>query len=96
MVEHTTDYAGVTFTHVLRSGGVLLLVFKNGRGVLNFDDPHYQTNRTFMLYDELEVQDWLSSAGLDLLPPDGDRPGGITRFRDGKGVWHAVGFWRKP
>ena len=81
---------------VLRSGGVLLLVFKNGSGVLKFDDPDYQTNRSFKLYDELEIQDWLSSLGLDLIPPDGDRPGGITRFRDGKGVPHAVGFWRKP
>ena len=85
-----------SFTHVLRSGGVLLLVFKNGRGVLNFDDDHYQVNRSFTLYDELEVREWLSSGGLDLMPRNGDSPGGITRFRDGKGVRHAVGFWRKP
>ena len=81
---------------MLRSGGVLLLVFKNGIGVLNFDDPHYKTDRYFMLYDEQEIQGWLSSVGLDLIPPDGDRPGGLTRFRDGKCVCHAVGFWRKP
>ncbi len=85
-----------SFTHVLRPGGVLLLVFKTGRGVLNFDDPHFQTDRSFILYDEPEVEDWLSSAGLDLIPPDGSRPGGITLIRDGKGIWHAVGFWRKP
>ena len=81
---------------MLRSGGVLLLVFESRRGALNFENPHYQTNRSLILYDELEVQDCLSSSGLDLIPPDGDRPGGITRFRDGKGVWHAVGFRRKP
>ena len=85
-----------SFADVFRSGGVLLLVFKNGKGVLNFEDLDYQTNRSFTLYDVLEVQGWLSSAGLGLIPPDGDRPGGITRFRDGKGIWHAVGFWRKP
>ena len=85
-----------SFAQVIRSGGVLLLVFKDGRGVLNFDDPHFQTGRSFMLYGVPEVQDWLSSAGLGLIRPDGDRPGGITRFRDGKGIWHAIGFWRKP
>ena len=85
-----------SFAQVIRSGGVLLLVFKDGRGVLNFDDPHYQTSRSFMLYDVVEVQDWLSSAGLGLIPPEGDRPGGISRFRDGKGIGHATGFWRKP
>ena len=85
-----------SFTQVLRPGGVLLLVFKNGGGVLSVVDPDFKVNRSFMLYDELEVQDWLSSAGMSLIPPDGDRPGGITRFRDGKGVQHAVGFWRKP
>ena len=85
-----------SFTDVLCRGGVLLLVFKSGGGVLNFEDPDYQVSRSFMLYDELDIQDWLSSSGMSLIPPDGDRPGGITRFRDGKGVRHAVGYWRKP
>ena len=85
-----------SFAQVIRSGGVLLLVFKDGNGVLNFDDPHFQTSRSFMLYEVTEVQDWLSSAGLSLIYPDGDRPGRITRFRDGKGIRHAIGFWQKP
>ena len=84
-----------SLARVLIPGGVLMLVFKPGRGVLKLYDHHFQTQRSFMLYDEDHIQGHLSSLGLTLIPPDGDRPGGLMHFRDGKGVRHAVGFWHK-
>ena len=40
---------------VLRPGGVLQLMFKNGRGVISIFDQDYGVDRTFRLYDEGEM-----------------------------------------
>ena len=80
---------------MLRPGGVMLLVFKVGRGVQEVYDPHFGENRYFAFFDEEAIGKSLSSLGLQLVPPTGDSPAGFAHFRDGKNVAHSVGFWRK-
>ena len=84
-----------SIARVLRPNGVLLLVFKSGRGAQEVYDPHFGEIRYFMAYDEESIEKSLSSLGLELVGPDGDRPAALTHFLDGKNVGHAVGFWRK-
>ena len=84
-----------SLARVLTPSGVLVLVFKPGRGALSFYDSDFQIARSFILYDEAKVQGSLSNLGLELIPPDNGLPGGLTHFRDGKGVRHVVGFWQK-
>lgn len=83
------------FARVLKPGGVLLLMFKEGKGILQVHDRDYGVERAFLLYDPEEVDRHLRARGLHLLPPEGNSLGGWMHFLDPKGVWHAVGFWRK-
>ena len=84
-----------SFTRILRPGGVLLLVFKPGRKLQEVYDPHFEETRYFVAHDEAEIQRILSSMGMELVLPNGESPGVLTHFRDGKNVGHAAGFWRK-
>ena len=83
------------FARALKPGGVLLLMFKEGKGVLRVYDRDYGVERAFLLYEPEEVDRRLQELGLHLIPPEGEALGGLMRFLDPKGVWHAVGFWRK-
>ena len=81
---------------VLRPGGVLQLMFKNGRGVTTVYDRDYDVERSFQLYDEQEVLGVLESYGLELVEvKDSNLLGGIMYFTDPKPVDHCVFFARK-
>ena len=80
---------------LLAPSGVLLLAFKSGIGELSIYDRDFRATRSFILHDEVKIADWLSASGLNLIPRGKEFPGGLIRFRDGKGVPHVVGFWSK-
>ncbi len=81
---------------VLKSGGVLQLMFKNGQGVQTVFDGDYGVNRSFQLYDEHDILRKLNSYRMSLV--DGVDPkllGGIMYFTDPKPVDHCVFYARK-
>ena len=81
---------------VLRAGGVLQLMFKNGSGVITVFDRDYGTERSFQLYDERELLGQLKGLGLELIEAaDPDELGGLLYFTDPKPVEHCVFFARK-
>ena len=86
------------FARVLRSGGVLQLMFKPGRGVETAVDGAYGTggvSRSFQLYDEQELLEALSALGLRLIEGGADgRLGGLLYFDDNKPMRHCV-FWTR-
>ncbi len=86
------------FARVLRTGGVLQLMFKPGRGVATAVDGAYGrggVSRSFQLYDERELLDALSSLGLLLVEEGADgKLGGLLYFEDNKPMRHCV-FWAR-
>ena len=81
---------------VLKTGGVLQLMFKNGSGLLTVFDKDYGTERTFQLYDEGEVLGILNDLGLELIASDSEgHLGGRMFFVDPKHVRHCVFYMRK-
>ena len=89
---------GVTLpelARVLKMGGVLQLMFKVGTGIKGVYDRDYDTQRTFQLYEPEEVITLLGSQGLQVVPPDGDKLGGVIYFTDTKPVEHCVFYARK-
>ena len=83
-------------SRVLRPGGVLQLMFKNGSGVLTVFDKDYAANRSFQLYDEGELLKLLQGLGLSLIEGESsDDLGGFIYFTDPKPVDHCVFFARK-
>lgn len=84
------------FARVLKPGGMLQLMFKNGRGVKTVYDRDYGADRSFQLYDEHDVLQTLQSDGLELV--EAERPemlGGIMYFTDPKVVEHCVFYVRR-
>lgn len=89
---------GVTlpeFARLLKDGGVLQLMFKTGKGVATVYDRHYGEDRTFQLYDVDKVLALLAGLGLDLVPEEGGKLGGVVYFTDPKPMEHCVLFARK-
>ena len=89
---------GVTlpeFARVLRPQGVLQLMFKNGQGLSTVYDKDYGVDRTFHLYGTDEVLDQLGSRGLQIIPEEGSKLGGVMFFKDPKPMEHCVLFARK-
>jgi SAM-dependent methyltransferase len=81
---------------VLKPGGVLQLMFKNGDGVLTIYDKDYGTERSFQLYDEQRVLQVLSRHGMRLVVSESsDELGGVMHFTDPKGARHCVFYARK-
>ena len=81
---------------VLKSGGVLQLMFKNGHGVKTVFDRDYGVNRSFQLYDEHDILRELESHRMSLM--DGGDPnllGRIMYFTDPKPVDHCAFYARK-
>ena len=83
---------------VLRPGGVLQLMFKNGSGTETVVDAAYGENgvdRTFQLYDENQLLRVLEDCGCYLIDsePD-DRLGGFLYFSDAKPMRYCV-FWTR-
>ena len=101
VIQHIepADLMGVTlkeFSRILRPDGVLQLMFKHGQGILTVYDRHYETDRSFHLYDEQEILAGLSSFGLNLVESENpDLLGGVMYFTDPKPVDHCVFYTRK-
>ena len=83
------------FTRLLRAGGCLQLMFKNGSGVATVYDRDYGVDRTFQLYETDEVVRVVSEQGLSIIPAEGEKLGGIMYFTDPKPMEHCVFFARK-
>lgn len=89
---------GVTlpeFARLLKKGGVLQLMFKVGSGVATVYDRDYGADRTFQLYDPDEVLGLLAGMGLELIPEEGAKLGGVMYFTDPKPMEHCALFARK-
>ena len=101
VIQHIApeQVVGVTLpelARVLRPGGILQIMFKNGRGVTTVYDRDYGVERSFQLYDENEVLGVLRSHGLELVEADDPAIlGGIMYFTDPKPVDHCVCYLRK-
>lgn len=81
---------------VLKPGGVLQLMFKNGDGVLTIYDKDYGTERSFQLYDEQRVLKVLTRHGMELVESrSSDGLGGVMYFTDPKGARHCVFYTLK-
>lgn len=80
---------------VLRPGGVLQLMFKNGRGVQTVYDKDYETQRTFQLYSEKDLLRTLTRQKLKLIEARDEKLGGIMFFTDPKPMEHCVFYMRK-
>ncbi len=92
-VEHVTL---PELARVLRPGGVLQLMFKQGEGVLTVYDRDYGAERCFQLYREPWVLARLKELGLELVEAGADgRPGGLIYLTDPKPVDHCVLFARR-
>ena len=83
------------FTRLLKIGGLLQLMFKNGTGVATVYDRDYGADRAFQLYDADEVVDLLSNRGLNIIPAEDEKLGGVMFFTDPKPMQHCVFFARK-
>ena len=89
---------GVTLpelARVLKVGGVLQLMFKIGSGVATVYDKDYGAERTFQLYRPEEVIGTLASRGLEVVPPEGHKLGGVIYFADPKPMDYCVFYARK-
>jgi len=101
VIQHITpeDVFRVTlreFARVLKPGGVLQLMFKNGRGVTTMYDKDYGAERSFQLYDEYDLLSALGSYGFRLVETeDPNLLGGIMYFTDPKPMEHCVFYVRK-
>ena len=89
---------GVTLpelARVLNAGGILQLSFKIGSGIATVYDRDYGADRAFQLYDVDEVIRVLKHRGLDVIPSEGDKLGGVMYFTDPKPMEHCALFARK-
>ena len=80
---------------VLKPGGLLQLMFKVGDGVITVYDKDYESDRTFQLYDTDELVTLLYNLGLEIVPPEGEKLGGVMYFIDPKPMQHCVFFARR-
>lgn len=101
VIQHIKPQIAKTVTlpelcRVLKPGGVLQLMFKNGNGVLTVFDKDYGTERAFQLYNEHELVGVLESLSMELIPSDSeDHLGGLMFFVDPKHARHCVFYMRK-
>lgn len=89
---------GVTlpeFARVLRPGGVLQLCFKYGNGIASLYDKDYGADRAFRLYGVDEVLERLTELGLQVIPVEGEKLGGVMYFTDPKPMEHCLLYARK-
>ena len=83
-------------TRVLRPGGVLQLMHKNGDGVISVFDKDYGVDRTFRLYDEREMLRVLQGRGMTLIEAASPQElGGFLYLTDPKQVDHCLFYARK-
>ncbi|PKB79207.1 MAG: hypothetical protein BZY88_14495 [SAR202 cluster bacterium Io17-Chloro-G9] len=83
-------------TRVLKPGGILQLMFKNGSGIISVFDRDYGVDRAFQLYDEAELLELLKTLQCELVQADtSGQLGGVMYFTDPKPVDHCVFYVRK-
>lgn len=93
VVERTTL---PELARVLRPGGVLQLMFKNGDGVSTLFDRDYGEERSFQLHDEHWILAVLGKHGMSLVEESSEeKPGGTIYFTDPKPSDHCVFYARK-
>ena len=81
---------------VLKTGGIMQLMFKNGTGLLSIFDRDYGVERAFQLYDEHEILSILGRHGLELIGVESpNKLGGIMFLTDPKLAEHCVFFTRR-
>ncbi len=80
---------------ILKSGGVLQFMFKNGNGVDTLYDKDYDTQRCFQLYEEKQILKMLEERGMQLIEVEDDKLGGVMWFVDPKHSRHCVIYLRK-
>ncbi len=80
---------------VLRKGGVLQLMFKVGSGVETVFDKDYGDHRSFQLYDPEEVVERLAQLGVEVIPVEGEKLGGVMLFADSKPMRHCLIYFRR-
>ena len=100
VIQHIAPDVALSVTipelaRLLKTGGVLQLMFKNGNGTATVYDRDYGTDRTFQLYDPDAVVALLVQQGLSVIPSEGGNLGGIMYFTDPKPMEHCVFFARK-
>ena len=87
------------FARVLRTGGVLQLMFKCGQDITTVFDKDYGVDRSFRLYQEDDSLQTLRGLGMSLVEieeyEDPQQLGGLMYFTDPKGVDHCVFYSRK-
>ena len=94
--EVVRDVVLPELARVLRPGGVLQLIVKNGTGVITVFDKDYGVDRTFRLYDEHELLGILQELGMVLIESSSpEELGGFMYFTDPKPVDHCLFFARK-
>ena len=81
---------------VLRSGGVLQLLFKAGNGIETVLDPQYNEERSFRLFDPTAVAARLGELGMVLVEPGANgEMGGVMLCADHRDIDIAVLWARK-
>ena len=94
--ESIKETAIPELTRVLKPGGILQLMFKNGSGVISVFDRDYGVNRTFRLYEEEELLQVLKNLRFELVHADSPGElGGLMYFTDSKPIDHCVFYVRK-
>lgn len=83
-------------TRVLRPGGVLQLMFKNGSGVITVFDKDYGVDRAFQLYGEDELVSILEKQDMALVEAQSPEDlGGVLYYTDPKQVGYCLFFMRR-
>jgi SAM-dependent methyltransferase len=80
---------------ILKPGGVLQLMFKNGEGTETLYDKDYDAQRCFQLFKEDRILDMLRARDMQLIEAEGKKLGGVMEFVDPKHSRHCVMFLRK-
>ena len=70
-------------------------MFKVGSGTKTLYDKDYDSERSFQLYGADEIIAILSGLGLEVVPQEGDKLGGVMYFTDPKPADHCVFYARK-
>ena len=82
-------------SRVLKTGGILQLMFKVGSGIKTIFDTAYGCDRTFWLFQPDSIQSALADSTLMVIPKIEGELSGLIYFMDAKPMEHCVLFARK-
>lgn len=81
---------------ILKTDGVLQLMFKIGNGITNVFDEDYGVFRAFQLFQEFKILEILNKQGMELIESgNGDGLGGMMYFTNPKADRYCVFYTRK-